>query len=418
VAGGRLASRQTPAPYTNPLGILEAPPQGRYAARVAAKPQEIADESALLPPELGDVTESQPTAEEILGDFFAERRDDEVRCSVYELSGQRHKDRSFLFSFPFEAGLLPADLCERILDTYGAGYYELFAQYQGGENHGRIVTRKVFRIGSQRSRANSIFSDSGKKPDAPETEKPKREAAGLSTELAAILENQNRMLERLIDAQSSRREPDILEMAEKFASLRQLFAPAPASPASEILQTVKDVLALKNELSDEGGESSPLSVALKQFGPGIMQALARANGEAGAVAPAPAPAPGQPRPNGDAAAEAMPMQGSGMFFDAPFDELLKHAQGNSEPPEVCEAVLTYLANQPQWIELAVLTMIGEERERSTSKIIAMYPKLGPHRDWLAKVVAELVQRMDEAEAAADDETDQPQAPASAGAPHA
>jgi hypothetical protein len=349
------------------------------AADPAADPDTGSDAIELM---AGDVTDVEPTIEQQLDEFFGEPHSD-VTCSIYELGGPRHDQRGFLFSFPFVQHYRSAELYEQLLESHGPGWYELSAQRQGGRGW---VKRKIFQLGSERDRMRAAL----RKAD-PETARPEPAAASsgqLSPELRALIEGQNRILERLID----RPENDTVSRVREFAELRALFAPPERkeTPIGEIFTLVKDVLALKNELADGDGDANPLAAALKQFAPAINSAVERLGADSARATPA-QPRPGSTVPGGaDLNGSASPQLDQLMNINALFAELHRRAEADEKAPEVADAVLVYLAERPQWVEDAVLSMVTDERERVVSRIVGSYPKLTAHREWLRGVVLELL----------------------------
>lgn len=359
------------------------------ARKPRARPEASVDLAAY---ELGD--DAPPTPEQLLAQFFGQAQEDDIVCTVYERPADQ-KGMSYLFSFPLAAGMLAHELYETILQKYGPGNYELHAQ----KGDGKLVKRLVFQVGTERERKRAIIPDR-QRPDEPARVAPAAGASGdISPALAAILDNQNRMLERLLEAQTDRpRERDTLSMARELLELKNLFGPAQSTPVAEIFSIVKDVLKLKDELSDGGEDSSPLAVAMKQLAPAITRAVdklsqapappARAAGPAG-VRPA-VPAAAQPPANGNNGDFSM-------NFDAVFLELAAHADRGSAPPDVADAVLDWLAERPAWIEQAVLGMVMDEQERVVGRIVGSYPKLEGKREWLGEVIQALIAKVEQAE---------------------
>lgn len=340
--------------------------------------------------------DAPPTPEQMLAQFFGEPQAGDVICSIFELGGARRDERGFLFSFAFAEAPPPHELYQELLSKYGAGKYELHAQ----ELNGKLVTRKVFQVGSERDRKRALIPDRQQQPgDAPRG--PIAGAGDVSPALAALLEGQQRMFERLLEREAPREQRDTMSVARELLELKNLFAtPAPAAtPIAEILGIVKDVLKLKDELSADGGdESSPLVSALKQFAPAITRAVDKLAGPSPrSTAPAPAAGAG--------AATSAPARANGnhegftMNFDGVFAELAAHAEKGSAPDQVADAVLDWLADRPAWIEQAVLGMIVEERARVVNRIVGSYPKLEPKREWLTQVVSALLAKLEEAAAA-------------------
>lgn len=342
------------------------------------------------------ILSDEPTIEQQLDEFFGEAHDG-VTCSIYELGGPRHDQRGFLFSFPFVRGYSSAELYGDLLQSHGPGWYELSAQREGG---GGWVKRKQFQLGSERDRMRAAMRKA--EPGADRTEQPVARS-GLSPELAALIEGQNRILERLID----RPERDTMSMARELAELKGLFATPERreTPIGEIMKLARDFLELKNELSGDGGDDNPLASALRQFAPAINAAVERLGhgeqpGAAPAIAAQPRPGttrPGDEQPNGHAGGAPGLMDINALFAD-----LNRRAQANEPPAAVANAVLVFLAGRPEWVEAAVLSMVMDERERIVNRIVGSYPELGGNRPWLHEVVQELLKLIESDEADEDD----------------
>lgn len=359
--------------------------------------------------------DADPTPEQMLDEFFGEEHSD-VNCSVYELTGPRHDQRGFLFRFPFVRGAEAAELFERLLENYGPGWYEL----QGTLKSGGWVKRQVFQVGSERDRARAAFPP--RRDENRNDQMLNGHAApsrGTDPELKALLEQNTRALERLIDRQTEPR--DTLTFARELAEIKNLFAPPEPkeTPFGEMMKLVKDFMELKSELGDGGDNDSPLVAALRQFGPAINKAVDRLS-ENGSAAASPQtaaraaivdPDAGTARPGGSA-------NGNGgaatlMDLNALFADLYARAQAKQKPADVADAVLVYLADSPEWVEAAVLSMVVDERERVAGRLVGSYPPLEAHRDWLGEVIAELLKLIepDDDTGAGGDETQQTPKPA-------
>lgn len=352
------------------------------AGSTAADTDASSSDAELIP---GDAVDDGPTIEQQIDEFFGESHGD-VTCSIYELGGVRHDQRGFLFSFPFVQGYSSAELYEQLLESHGPGWYELSAQRKAGRGW---VRRKVFQLGSERDRMRAAMRKADPETAAPRAAEPAPVRSDVSPELRVLIENQNRILERLID----RPERDTLTVARELSELKSLFAPPERkeTPVGEIMTLVKDVLALRSELAEGDGDANPLAAALRQFAPAINAAVERLGG---AEQSQPA-ASAQPRPGITAPGRA-PLNGHDggapklVDIDALFADLHRRAQADEKPAEVADAVLVYLADRPEWLEAAVLSMIVDERERVVGRIAGSYPPLGAHRDWLTRLVVELL----------------------------
>lgn len=378
----------------------------KTAASTAAAIDAGSSDDELIP---GDVADDSPTIEQQIDEFFGEAHGD-VKCSIYELGGTRHDQRGFLFSFPFTRGYSAAELYEQLLESHGPGWYELSAQATGGRGW---VKRKIFQLGSERDRMRAAMRKADPTEPAPSVTAQPAQSSALSPELRALLEGQQRILEHL----ATRPERDTLTVAKELAELRGLFGDndRKPTPIGEIMGIVKEVLALKNELADDEGRGSdsPLVAALRQFGPAINAAVERLGGEpAPAAAPmpagpgtAPAAGPGTTAPGG-AQLNGQNGGGSGLMdINLLFADLHRRAESDEQPAAVADAVLVYLADRPEWVEAAILSMVIDERERVVNRIIGSYPKLAAHREWLGRVVKELLTQIESDAAANDDDDD-------------
>lgn len=350
-----------------------------------------ADAELLRAGELAIDTDEK-TPEQIIGEFFGEAHADaDITCSIYEINPAKPREISYLFNFEFRPGLSSAKLFDDILGNYGAGWYELQAQ---GER-GNMVTRRRFQVGSESARKKALASVVPKR--STETERAERESepvtrSGLSPELAAILDNQNRLIEKLADAQSGARGGQY-DSVRDLLELKKLFE-QPSQPLAEIMGIVRDVLKLKEDLTDEPGDDSPLGAAVKMLAPSLSKVIEKLNEQQPVPAPAQQP---QPQPSQPASSEAETM----FNLDAMFSELHKLAESNTPADVAAEAVLVQLSAQPEWVENVVLGMIVDEGERVVGRLVGSYPKLLPFRDWLTKVCTHI---LDAIEAAAAEET--------------
>ena len=375
----------------------------RARARTNGSNQAAADVDNLLGENsAADLTEAPPTSEQLIAQFFGEDHSDDVSCSIYEVDG---KERGYLFGFNFGA-TTTRELFDGLLETNGPGTYELQAQRPNGQ----LVARKVFRLGSTRQRKQLPFA-------AREAEKKAEPAqsSGVSPELAAILENQNRMLERMIDLAQPAQSSSPFDAVRDLLQLKELFA-QPQTPISEVMGIVNDVLKLKDRIADDDPDRSPFDLALKTLGPQLSRLLEQNGGGAPAAAPAqPQAQSSAPRPPLNPNPDATPT-GAGVFamlnLDSLFAELAKLAEKNLTAEQGAEAVLQWLAEQREWIEQAVLGIICDEpTEKVVGRLVGSAPALAPHRAWLASVVGVIKTAIENATADQDETPEQAPTPA-------
>lgn len=352
--------------------------------------------------------DAPPTAEQLLAEFFGEAHADDILCSLYELGGVDRRERGYLYTFPFSGELLVHELYEDLLGKYGAGWYELIAQERQTR---KFVKRMVFQVGTERDRRRKLLPD---RQPAAATESPRPELAATpapasaiaGTELAmlsAILDNQQRMLERLLEQQAAprERERDFLSTARDLAELKNLFGGGQSTPVADIFGLVKDVLRLKDELSDGDGSSNPLALAFKQLAPVISRAVDQLSTQ---QAPTHRPARSMNPAAPAAPANGNANEGFAMDLGGVFAELQTYAERGASPADTADAILEFLANKPAWLEHAVLGMVLDEGERVVGRVVGSYPRLEPHRDWLGRVVLELLAKTDDEGAAGTDAT--------------
>lgn len=338
-----------------------------------------------------------PTPEQKLAEFFGQAPAD-VSVGIYEIDPARPREPAFLFSIPSSELPSPHELLAQILEKWGAGRYESMAQDQKG----KIVFKTRFTVGTDRDRKRALIP-SRHEADAPSTAAA-APAGGLSPELRAILEQQNRVLEALAQAVTARPEPaqahDPFDVIERLGKLKHLFVPENPAPQKDVLELVKDFLQIKETLRESDTEAAdPLSSAVKYLAPAITSAVERMQQgqeqtRAAALERAAAGAGGHQAERPPAA------NGYSGMLSHYTDPLIDMAARGTEVPAAAQWVVNTLAQQPPAIAEAVLDFLDDEQ--STQRLTAMVPKLEPHAEWLDQVVNAVLQAVeDQARASAD-----------------
>jgi hypothetical protein len=311
------------------------------------------------------------SAEQILAQYFGQASPESVSVAIYELASDRAADRAFLFAFPLASAPPPHELFAEILDKWGPGRYQVYAQYTGD---GKIAFRHNFTVGADRDRRRAAIPSRAELKGEDRAAPAATPVSGVSPELAAILAGQNRILEALAESIAQSRAParDTLEIARELAALKELFGPAPSpAPTASILEIVRDVLKIKDQLA--GDDESPLTAAMRTLGPAINRAVERLG-----------PVPSPPVTTGDA------RNGGGGAMRAACDALLELARSGAPSDVAAQRVLEYLASAPEWVEQAVIALVVEERERAVERLCGLDARLGEYREWLGALVRALL----------------------------
>ena len=315
---------------------------------------------------------------------------EDVTVSIYKVTGERGTERSYLFHFGLRDAPGIEDLYAQILDRCGPGTYEMLGRTA---EDGRIAGRARFSVGDVRARGRVV-------PDPePASPAPASAPAPALGELAAAMAEQNRMLAQLVQSIAARPVPeprDTLSIARELAALKDLFAPAPIAPpapTSDLLAIVRDVMQIRDQLGGAERDDSPLTAAVRTFGPAIQRAVERLS-EGHAASPAPAVPPGQAP---SATAPADPPNGNGhmgLNLKAQFEPLVALAKMQRPPEAAARDVFTHLAMLPVWLEQMVLDMLAEEGEGAADRLIQIEPALTAHREWLVQVLRAAVALLD------------------------
>lgn len=353
----------------------------------------------------------QLTAAERLGVFFGQAGDGgDVRVVVYELGDDVVRDRSFLFAFALAEAPEPDDLLGQILSQYGPGLYELIAR---DHSDGKIAFRQRFAVGSSRDRSKPRFELGPRAAPAPAAAVP-------GGEFAAVMAQQNRILETMAAAIAARPpERDTLSIARELAQLRELFAPATPAPTQNLREVVKDllsVLSLRDQLTGGGADENPLTAAVRTLGPVLTRAVERFAPEGGAPAPgAPTPPVAQSGPTAAPAPAApspvAPQDGTLAMLQSVLVPVLELAEAGVGPADAAEQLLAALAQQPEWVEQAVLTYLDELGADASDKLVSVEPRLARHRDWVQQTLAAIGAALEDSDA----QPPSPPSPAPAGA---
>lgn len=339
---------------------------------------------------------AEVSAEDRLAIFFGESPES-ARFAVYEVDPEEPKKPSFLFRFSADEALEPDLLLSQLLESYGAGEYEIMAR---DATTGHIKLRQRLRVGSQRNNAaRRIVPDppGGRRGEASEAAAPaspqQQQPSGVSPDLQAILENQNKMLERLLETMATQQQPaqqsDPLEQIERLERMRQTFQPK--EKTESLAEQIETLLNIRDKLSSETGEQSPLASAAKTLGPAIERALDRFSG-AGPSGDNTVQNPATAGGDQSTGAEESPMR-------AMLTQLRTLAEQQTPADQAADHICTVLSQQPAWLEQTVLNFVIEGPEQAAGELEKFDPSLSQYRSWLIEVAQHIERAIQAAEAA-------------------
>lgn len=235
----------------------------------------------------------------------------------------------------------PLDLAT-IQAKHGGGLFEIWCKDPRG------ILRRKFRqaIAGPRKQYNAA------EPNVTTTPPPAPGHAS-SDPLLRILERQGELLEQLIRATNSSskdKSPSALEVLEVAAKIANMNSPRPAQSANELLDVLKEGMALQAQVAG-GGESSTAEKLLEKSLPVIERVLA---GMLAPRRPAPRPAPpGTPVPTSVATVveeptpepQAEPVQETHRMTTAV--EAFARAIGQGQAPEDFAVTLESILNEQE-----------------------------------------------------------------------
>ncbi len=331
--------------------------------------------------------DAEATAEDKLAQFFG-RTGNDTRYSVAEVDPDDPRRPAFLFGFTGDEAPEPCDLLTQLLDAYGPGEYEIAARDPGT---GQYTLRQRFLVGSRKERKRrQLVPGRGAreeaKPAAAQPPPAQSDGGGLA-DVRALLEHQSRMFETLLErlAQPPAREgPTLVEQLEQLGQLKKLFAPE--QPTQSALATIKEVLELKDLLSEAGGgDASPMSAAVKELAPAIRAALEKH-------------AATNPAAEGGAAQSDSPMKQW-------LGEIRQLAEQQVPAEQAALHVLQVLEQQPAWIEQTVVSMVLDDAAAAADRVIGFDADLAQYKSWLIEVAQKMAALILEAESEAATETE-------------
>lgn len=355
----------------------------RRRTSTGASEAELGADTRLLEADL----EAYP--EDKLAQFFGEHADD-TRYSVYECDPDNRERPAFLFSFAATEAPEPDALLTQLRETYGAGVYEISAR---DPDTGQYTFRSRFNVGSRRERRNVRVVPEAEK-SAPPPPAPPPQPAGINPELATVLGQQNKILESLAEALTSRPErpeKSTIEIAQELIAIRDLFPREEPRASTSLIEELRGLLKLKDELRGFSDESSasPMERAFDRLAPTLQRALERLSGSG-----APTPTnPARPIANGE-----------DRLVHTWIAELQRMAEAEMQPEQAAYRVLEVLGSGPELIEQFVLNVILQERERAAARLIQMAPQMAQHQSWLIEVAQRIEGIVRHASNAAPDET--------------
>jgi len=182
----------------------------------------------------------------------------DVWINLYDVLADGKK--SFLRTIPLD-DISPTQIINQVSTEFGPGNYEADGRRNNDKGKEVLAFRQAFQIG----RPTKGY-------------KPGREAArGNGADDSGILQalqQNNQLLQRLIEKDTTpAAQPNMMDLMKDFAEIKKLFEPA--APATNMLEVVKDVLALKDQLLGSEEPRDALSMAMEKFLPVISDAVGK-----------------------------------------------------------------------------------------------------------------------------------------------
>jgi hypothetical protein len=299
--------------------------------------------------------------------------------SVYEIDPKNRLRRSFLFTLPDARELSGPELMQSILEKHGAGEY----QAEGRDpDTGQILFNPRFAVGSLRAPRAEIPGPA-RAPAAP---------GDTSSELAAAINRQSALLERLVAAQSA--PPSMLGMLRELKELRDVLAPATPAAApfdfAKIVELITGVLDLRDKLGDGGGDGGgALGILARSLAPALTKIAERAVDSPPAL-PAPARVTVTPPP-------APPAEGADvgiadtLMLRTYVASLVRFAEQGLTPEQGASRVVETLGAFPTPTVARVVDWLNDEKV--CENLAAIEPAAARHAEWLDKVVDLVLEAM-------------------------
>lgn len=314
----------------------------------------------------------QPDTPEQLETFFSGLGEDtDASISIYsQLDGNK---LGYLFTIA-PGQMSVTELLDHVRDEYGEGAYRA----HGKEGGGKFKFNRSFFIGGG--------SKKSKAPQLPRT----AGAAAVQSETSLILaamQQQSADLRELIATLAQRpQEKSTLEFAQDLAAIKSLFVSDTPAPTANILETVKDFLAIKEQLVDSEEAPDPLTTAVKSLVPMISKAVENmqeqekrrlALAHRPTVQPEePAQMHGNPSPLEDTIKAYLP---SGVMA----------ARMGVEPSRAADVALENVPGEG--VKAALVVFLSDEF--AVERMAELYPPVAQHADWFAELADEMLDRL-------------------------
>ena len=335
-------------------------------------------------------SEFELSEEEIaLNAFRDEARENEnyskIVVSRVPMNERRQRGGSKL-AFLFECGIDEysySQLCGKIRDEYGSGYYKL----QARNDRGQLKLNKTIIV------------------EAPKNHKPEVSGHNDSAVIDAVsqaLEVQRRGFEELISRTAPNAPMQNLFSPESITAIASLITSLglgnrPQAPtAIDKLAEAATVKSLLKDLAGDSGEAGEANIysllgdTAKSLGGPLAELVVR-GAEANPSAPTPAPA-ALPPANAETPAqpEMTEEQMRQLIMRQQIENLVKNAQAEVPP----ETMATIVLNQtPEAQEDALFDFIN--KESAVDDMAALVPEVNSHRDWFEALRKALYEAMTE-----------------------
>lgn len=308
--------------------------------------------------------------------FFTELKPEpSAEINIYQVDAQRPSHKGYLFALaPGE--MTSTELFNYVRDQFGDGLYEAQGRADRAKEDGSVaknllVFRQQFRIGPVKP---ARFARPGKTdaraPAGGDTSAILQAVAGMQQATVAAIE-------RLATAMTTQGQ-SALDKAKELEVYKNLFTPA--APGGSFLETVRDVLAIRSELSGDGEGSDPLSMAVSKLVPAITGAVERMDMNERRRRPA---GPGTPRAPGTSVDQQL-----AWMLGKALPSGITAAVAGIEPRQAAVLIVGQIADN-QVLRHALVAYLDDDLV--VDKLAKINSGVLAHREWFDTLADELLE---------------------------